>query len=331
MKKNTIVLLLVSLALPFSLFAQYKTTGSIERLNSSLDKVIDIESKAEIIAEGFDWSEGPLWIAKYNMLLFSDVPKNTIYKWTAAKGTEVYLTPSGFSGTNSKSKEPGSNGLLLDKNGNLVLCQHGNRQMARMEAVLNDPKPVFSTLAGNYNGKKFSSPNDAVFSQSGELYFTDPPYGLPMQNDQDPEKEISFNGVYKVNKSGEVVLLTDSITRPNGIAFLPGEKQLIVANSDPAKPNWYIYDVSDGQLKNGRIFYRAQMQKGERGLPDGLKINRKGIVFASGPGGIWIFDSKAVLLGKIKLQEAASNVALSADEKTLFVTNDMYLLRIKLK
>nr|WP_294996594.1 SMP-30/gluconolactonase/LRE family protein [uncultured Sediminibacterium sp.] len=331
MKKNTIVLLLVSLALPFSLFAQYKTTGSIERLNSSLDKVIDIESKAEIIAEGFDWSEGPLWIAKYNMLLFSDVPKNTIYKWTAAKGTEVYLTPSGFSGTNSKSKEPGSNGLLLDKNGNLVLCQHGNRQMARMEAGLNDPKPVFSTLAGNYDGKKFSSPNDAVFSQSGELYFTDPPYGLPMQNDQDPEKEISFNGVYKVNKSGEVVLLTDSITRPNGIAFLPGEKQLIVANSDPAKPNWYIYDVSDGQLKNGRIFYRAQMQKGERGLPDGLKINRKGIVFASGPGGIWIFDSKAVLLGKIKLQEAASNVALSADEKTLFVTNDMYLLRIKLK
>lgn len=331
MKKNTIVLLLVSLALPFSLFAQYKTTGSIERLNSSLDKVIDIESKAEIIAEGFDWSEGPLWIAKYNMLLFSDVPKNTIYKWTAAKGTEVYLTPSGFSGTNSKSKEPGSNGLLLDKNGNLVLCQHGNRQMARMEAVLNDPKPVFSTLAGNYDGKKFSSPNDAVFSQSGELYFTDPPYGLPMQNDQDPAKEISFNGVYKVNKSGEAVLLTDSITRPNGIAFLPGEKQLIVANSDPAKPNWYIYDVSGDQLKNGRIFYRAQMQKGERGLPDGLKINRKGIVFASGPGGIWIFDSKAVLLGKIKLQEAASNVALSADEKTLFVTNDMYLLRIKLK
>ena len=331
MKKNTIVLLLVSLALPFSLFAQYKTTGSIERLNSSLDKVIDIESKAEIIAEGFDWSEGPLWIAKYNMLLFSDVPKNTIYKWTAAKGTEVYLTPSGFSGTNSKSKEPGSNGLLLDKNGNLVLCQHGNRQMARMEAVLNDPKPVFSTLAGNYDGKKFSSPNDAVFSQSGELYFTDPPYGLPMQNDHDPAKEISFNGVYKVNKSGEVVLLTDSITRPNGIAFLPGEKQLIVANSDPAKPNWYIYDVSGDQLKNGRIFYRAQMQKGERGLPDGLKINRKGIVFASGPGGIWIFDSKAVLLGKIKLQEAASNVALSADEKTLFVTNDMYLLRIKLK
>ncbi len=331
MKKNTIVLLLVSLALPFSLFAQYKTTGSIERLNSSLDKVIDIESKAEIIAEGFDWSEGPLWIAKYNMLLFSDVPKNTIYKWTAAKGTEVYLTPSGFSGTNSKSKEPGSNGLLLDKNGNLVLCQHGNRQMARMEAVLNDPKPVFSTLAGNYDGKKFSSPNDAVFSQSGELYFTDPPYGLPMQNDHDPAKEISFNGVYKVNKSGEVVLLTDSITRPNGIAFLPGEKQLIVANSDPAKPNWYVYDVSGDQLKNGRIFYRAQMQKGERGLPDGLKINRKGIVFASGPGGIWIFDSKAVLLGKIKLQEAASNVALSADEKTLFVTNDMYLLRIKLK
>ena len=331
MKINLITLLASTIFLSCTAKAQYKTTGSIERINAALDKVIDAETKPAIIAEGFEWSEGPLWINKHNMLLFSDVPKNTIYKWTETKGIEVYLTPSGFSGTDSKSKEPGSNGLLLNKQGGLVLCQHGNRQMALMQAPINQPKSQFEPLAKTYQGKRFSSPNDATFNQSGELYFTDPPYGLPMQNDQDPEKEISFNGVYKVNKSGEVVLLTDSITRPNGIAFLPGEKQLIVANSDPAKPNWYIYDVSDGQLKNGRIFYRAQMQKGERGLPDGLKINRKGIVFASGPGGIWIFDSKAVLLGKIKLQEAASNVALSADEKTLFVTNDMYLLRIKLK
>lgn len=331
MKINFIPILASTILLSITAKAQYKTIGAIEKSNAALDKVIDAGTKPEIIAEGFEWSEGPLWINKHNMLLFSDVPKNTIYKWTESKGIEIYLTPSGFSGTDSKSKEPGSNGLLLNKQGGLVLCQHGNRQMALMQAPINQPKPQFQTLAKTYQGKRFSSPNDATFNQSGELFFTDPPYGLPMQNDQDPTKEISFNGVYKVNKSGAVVLLTDSITRPNGIAFLPGEKQLIVANSDPAKPNWYIYDVAGDQLKNGRIFYRAQMQKGDRGLPDGLKINHKGIVFASGPGGIWIFDDKAVLLGKIKLTEAASNVALSADEKTLFVTNDMYLLRIKLK
>lgn len=311
--------------------AQYKKTGSIERLDPAFDLVMDITSKAEIIAEGFEWSEGPLWIKRYNMLLFSDVPTNTIYKWTAEKGKEIYLRPSGFTGISSKSKEPGSNGLLLDYRGNLVLCQHGNRQVAVMASRLDKPEAHFLKLADQYNGKRFSSPNDAVYNKQGNLFFTDPPYGLPMQNDLDPEKEIPFNGVYNRKKNGVVTLLTDSITRPNGIAFFPGEKQLIIACSDPAKPNWYIYDVFGDELKNGRIFHSAQMQKGIKGLPDGLKINSKGIVFATGPGGIWIFNSNAVLLGKIKLDEAASNVALSDDEKTLFITNDMQVLRISLK
>jgi len=312
-------------------FGQYKTTGNIERTDASLDQIIDINTKAEIIAEGFDWSEGPLWVKKYKMLLFSDVPTNTIYKWTEEKGKEIYLQPSGFTGTASKSKEPGSNGLLLDPQGKLVLCQHGNRQMAVMESGLDKPHPTFLRLATHFKGKRFSSPNDAVYNRQGDLFFTDPPYGLPMQNDMDPEKEIPFNGVYNRKRNGVITLLTDSITRPNGIAFLPGEKQLIVANSDPAKPNWYIYDVVAGELRNGKIFYAAKMQRGAKGLPDGLKINSKGIVFATGPGGIWIFNSNAVLLGKIKLDEAASNVALSDDEKILFITNDMRVLRIRLK
>ena len=309
-----------------------RNIGMIERFDPLLDSIISADAKPEIIAEGFEWSEGPLWIEKHNMLLFSDVPMNTIYKWTEANGKEVYLKPSGFSGTESKSKEPGSNGLTLDAEGNLVLCQHGNRQMARMDAPLDKPEAKYISIAGKYNGKRFSSPNDAVFNRTGELFFTDPPYGLPSQNDSDPAKEIPFNGVYKVKKNGEVIVLVDSITRPNGLAFLPGEKKLIVACSDPDKPNWYVFDVNGDSLINGKIFYSAAgHDKSWKGLPDGLKIDKKGNVFATGPGGVWIFNSEGKLSGKIKLEEATSNVALSPDEKTLYITNDMYVLRVTMR
>ncbi len=310
----------------------YKTTGSIEQIDMALNAIIDSNAKIEIIAEGFEWSEGPLWIEKHNMLLFSDVPRDTVYKWTEEKGKEVYLTPSGYTDTVLRGGEMGSNGLLLDKKGNLVLCQCGNRQMARMDAPLDKPAAKYISLAARYNNKRFSSPNDAVYNSSGELFFTDPPYGLETQSDTDPKKEIAWNGVYKIKTNGEVVLLVDSIPRPNGIAFLPGEKQLIIACSDPEKPNWYIYDVAGDSLTNGRIFYSTiNEREGVKGLPDGLKIDSKGIVFASGPGGIWIFNNEAKLLGKIKLEESASNVALSADEKTIYVTNDMQVLRITLR
>lgn len=310
----------------------YKTTGSIERLDPALDTIIDINTKAEIIAEGFEWSEGPLWVEREQMLLFSDVPTNTVYKWTEESGTEIYLQPSGYTGAEpNHSKEPGSNGLLLDNDGNLVLCQHGNRQLAKMNAPLDKPAAIYTTLADSYDGKRFSSPNDAVYNSAGELFFTDPPYGLPAQNDDDPAKETTFNGVYKVKQNGEVIVLADSITRPNGIAFFPGEKQLLVANSDPQAANWYLLDASD-TLATPSLFYSATNERaGLKGLPDGFKINKNGIVFSSGPGGIWIFNRDGNVLGKIELDEATSNVALSADEKTMYVTNDMYVLRIKLK
>ncbi len=310
----------------------FRNTGVIERIDPALDLLIDKEAKPEIIAEGFDWSEGPLWVEKHKMLLFSDVPRNAIYKWTAEKGAEVYLKPSGFTGTETTSREPGSNGLLLDSKGNLVMCQHGDRQMARMDAPLTKPQPKFISLAAKYEGKRFNSPNDAAFNSDGELFFTDPPYGLPMKNGRYTDKETDFNGVYKVKKNGDVVLLVDSITRPNGIIFLPGEKQLIVANSDPARPHWYMFDVNGDALTNGRIFHSAAGgPRGLKGLPDGLKADKKGNVFASGPGGVWIFDSTGKLLGKIKLDEACSNIALSADGKTMYITNDMYVLRLKMR
>ncbi len=310
-----------------------KTVGSIERLDPALDNIISSNAKIEVLAEGFEWSEGPLWIEKQQMLLFSDVPMNTIYKWTEAKGKEVYLKPSGYTGAEpSLSKEPGSNGLTLDKDGNLVLCQHGDRRMAKMDAPLDKPEAKFVTLADKYNGKRFSSPNDAVFNSAGELFFTDPPYGLQTQNDADPKKEIPFNGVYKVKTNGEVILLVESITRPNGIAFTKDEKKLIVACSDGKFPNWYIYDINGDTATNGRIFYSAaEESKTMRGAPDGFKVDKNGNVFATGPGGVYIFDSDGKKLGMIRLDNAASNCALSTDEKSLYVTNDMYLVRVKLR
>lgn len=311
---------------------KYETTGSIARYDSALDAIIDSTTAAETIATGFTWSEGPLWIESEQMLLFSDVPTNTIYKWTEEKGSEVYLTPSGDSSDEpSRRKEPGSNGLLLDNAGNLVMCQHGNRQVARMDASLKQPEATFLTLVHAYNGKRLNSPNDAVYNSRGELFFTDPPYGLPTQRDDDPEKELPFNGVYQAKQDGEVVLLTDKLSRPNGLAFFPDEKALLIANSDPQAADWYLIDITDS-VPTPQLFYSATDEsEGLKGLPDGLKIDSEGIVYASGPGGVWIFSSTGKPLGKIMLDDAASNVALSADEKTLYITNSDKILRVGLR
>ena len=330
--KKFFIYLLTAILMACTSNPQIKTMGTIEKFDPSLDNIISPTAKAEIIAEGFEWSEGPLWVEAQQMLLFSDIPPNTIYKWTAGKGKEVYLTPSGYTASEKRSGEIGSNGLLLDADSNLVLCQHGDRRMAKMAAPLDKPQPDFITLADKYLGKRFSSPNDAVYNNSGELFFTDPPYGLQTQDDNDTEKELPFNGVYKLKKDGTVILLVDSLTRPNGLAFFPGEKKLLVANSDPDKPNWYVFDVNGDSLSNGKIFYsNAGMNKDMPGLPDGLKIDKNGTVFATGPGGLSVFNSKGKLLGRLKLNDPSSNCALSPDEKTIYITNDMFVLRMKMR
>lgn len=322
---------LILLATFFGCAPKEKPIGTIERLDPELDSIISQNASVEIIGDGYEWSEGPLWVESKKMLLFSDVPKNTIYKWTEDKGVEVYLTPSGFTGDSTQSAESGSNGLLLDDEENLVLCQHGDRRLALMNAPLDSPAANFSTIANLYQGKKFNSPNDAVF-YNYSFYFTDPPYGLPKHAD-DPTKEIPFQGVYSVDADGTVKLLVDSITRPNGLAFIPGKKTLIVANSDPDKARWYAFDLAENDsIMSARIFYDVtENAKTEKGLPDGFKIDSNGNMFATGPGGIWIFNMDGKVLGKIKITEATSNCALSADEKTLYITADMYLLRVKLR
>ncbi len=307
-----------------------KKIGIIERLDSSINNIIAPGAQPEIIAEGFDWSEGPLWVESQKMLLFSDVPRDTVFKWTEEKGKEVYLTPSGYTGTEKRGGEIGSNGLTLDKDGHLILCQHGDRQIARMDAPLDKPEPKYVSLANSFNGKKFNSPNDVVVTNNGELFFTDPPYGLE-KNVDDPKKEIHFQGVYRVAE-GKVWLITAQLTRPNGLAFFP-DGRLLVANSDPDKPNWYIVNTQEyDTTAPPQIFYSAAgYDKSLKGLPDGLKIDKNGNVFATGPGGVWIFNKDGKVLGKIKVDEATSNCAFSPDEKTLFITNDMYVLRLKMR
>lgn len=305
--------------------------GSIEKLDSALDEILNIENVPEVIGTGFDWSEGPLWVKEQQFLLFSDVPANTIYKWTEESGVTKYLEPSGYTGTSGRGGETGSNGLIIGNDGQLILCQHGDRKIARMDASLTDPKPEFVSLGDNYDGKRFNSPNDLVQHSNGSIYFTDPPYGLE-RNMDDPAKELDFQGVYRIDPDGEIVLLTDELSRPNGIAFSPDERLIYVANSDPERAIWMVYDlIEDGGISNGRVFYDATADVGrEPGLPDGMKVNSNGYIFATGPGGVWIFSPDGKVLGKIKTGEFISNVTFDEDETTLYMTADAYLLRLEL-
>ena len=306
-----------------------KLIGTLERLDPALDELIAPGTQAEIIGEGFDWSEGPVWIESEKMLLFSDVPKNIVHKWTAEKGVETFLTPSGYTGTIPRGGEPGSNGLTLNNNGQLVMCQHGDRRIALLTASYTDPKPEFKTLADNYKGKKFNSPNDVVVDKQGNLFFTDPPYGL-LKNVSDSSKETPFQGVYKVKPDGTVILLVDSLTRPNGIALSPDQQTLYIANSDQPTAKWYSFQITGDSLTDAKIFYAAKYKEGEPGAPDGLRVDKSGNLFATGPGGLWIFSPEGKVLGRFHLPQGTANCAFSDDGKTLYLTSDMYLLRMKI-
>ena len=310
----------------------YETIGEVEQWDPGLWEVLVEGAPIEVLAEGFDWSEGPVWIPEEEMLLFSDIPPNTIYKWKEGEGKSVFLTPSGYTGTEPRGGEVGSNGLLLSPNGKLVLCQHGDRRMARLNASWEKPEPNFETLADKYDGKRFNSPNDATYHSSGDLYFTDPPYGLEKRMD-DPSKEIPFQGVYRLDTEGKVHLLTKELTRPNGIAFSPDEKYLYVAVSDPEQAVWMVYDVQeDGSIANGRVMYDATDKVGpdNKGLPDGLKVDAKGYIFATGPGGVYVFHPDGFPMGLIRTTQATSNCGFGNDGKYLYMTADMYLLRVRL-
>lgn len=332
MKKITSVLILFASC--FSVHAQEaKPIAIIEFISEELSSIIKKDAKVEIAAEGFQFTEGPLWLEKEKMLLVSDIPANTIYKWTEAKGKEVFVTPAGYTDTTKRGGFMGPNGMTLNAAGKLLLCQHGDRRIAMLDAPLNAPKSKFITVADKYDGKRLNSPNDLFLAKNGDLYFTDPSYGFE-RGARDPKKEMPFQGVYKVDKAGKVTLLLDSIESPNGIGIMPDGKTLLVSNSDYRKKKWYAYDLdSKGALSNGRVFYDVSSEKGAGGC-DGFKIDKNGNVFAAGPGGVWIFTKTGKLIGKVNMNVngvSATNCALTPDGKTIYITATQYLLRIKMQ
>lgn len=310
-----------------------KPNSSIEILDDAVLGLVDPEAKLEVTAEGFGWTEGPLWLEKEQKLLFSDIPNNSVFQIDAKGETSLYLKPSGYTGDAARGGETGSNALILAPQGNLVLCQHGDRRMAKMNAPLGQPKADFVSIVDNYQGKRLNSPNDAIYDKAGNLYFTDPPYGLEFNVD-DPAKELSFQGIYCLKTDGEL-LLVDSISRPNGITFSPDQSKLIVANSDPEHAVWYQYDiVSPGVVENRTLFFDSTDlvgQEGQQGLPDGMKMHSSGYLFATGPGGIWVFNPSGKAVARIYTGERTSNCAFSTDEKTLYITADYYVLKMGLK
>ena len=305
------------------------SVGHIERLDPALDALIAPDAKIEQLAVGFAWSEGPIWRESGHYLLFSDIPKNTIYKWQDSTGLSVFLRPAGYTGVNPPGRELGSNGLTLDANDSLVMADHGNRQVAR----LDESKFTKTILADRYQDKRLNSPNDLVYRSNGDLYFTDPPYGLTGLNN-DPAKELEYNGVYRLTPAGQLILLTSELTFPNGLAFSPDEKTLYVANSDPKKAVWMAYDVRpDGTIGNGRVFFDATALVSDKkpGLPDGMKVDRSGNLFAAGPGGIFIISPAGKHLGTIVTGQPTANCAFGDDGSTLYMTANDRLVRVRLK
>lgn len=311
----------------------YPTTGQIQRLDPVMDELIAADAEIEVLASGFNWSEGPLWLPEQEMLIFSDVPENRIYQWRPGDTTAtVYLEPSGFTGDTTRSNEPGSNGLALDNEGRLLLCQHGNRQVGRMTAPLDNPAPEFTALAEAYNGKRFNSPNDLVVDAAGNIYFTDPPYGLEKGVD-DPVKELDYQGVYRLSPDGEVILLIDTLTRPNGIALSPDEETLYIAVSDPERA-WYLaYQLdADGLVESGGILLDVTPLVGQaKGLPDGLKVHDNGTLFATGPGGVLVISPEGRHLGTIRTGQATANCGFNPGQTMLYMTADSLLMRVPVK
>lgn len=314
--------------------------GTIDRLDPAFDDLIPKDAVVEKLADGFAWTEGPAWVKKGGFLLFSDIPNNAVMKYKDGEKVSVYLKPSGYMGKRDDFMEPGSNGLVMDPEGRLILMEHGDRRVSRLE--LGKKPEDKETLADKYMGKKLNSPNDGTFAKNGDLYFTDPPYGRMLKGKPwvFPEVELGFNGIYRLSKDGKLTLLTKEMTYPNGIALSPDDKTLYVANSDPKKAIWMSYPINDdGTLGKGKVFFDATERVGKHGktadggpalqLPDGLKVDVKGNIFATGPGGLLVFSPEGKHLGTLVTGVNTGNCCFGDDGSTLYVMLDKAIGRIK--
>jgi len=311
---------------------ELKTSVFIEVLDSELGEYIDTTQTLETIAEGFFWSEGPVWIPTEKKLLFTDVPKNAIYEWSEKDGLKLWLEPSGFTQIYNDGGQEGANGLALDSDGHLILCQHGDRRLVKYARSWENPQPNFQVMADSFMGQRFNSPNDLFTDNRGNIFFTDPPYGLPKQ-DEDTAKELNYNGVFLLKKDGSIILLDSTMTRPNGIAMSSDNKTLYVANSDKTKALWMNYSLDENlQIISKSIFAdKTSLLDKLVGLPDGLKIQDTGIIFATGPGGVLIFHPDGRHLGTIHTGKATANCAFDDNYKYLYMTAHDVLMRLKLK
>lgn len=336
--KNTFVFYIAfSLLLFISCHNRHKTDlvesnmeqFKIEVYDSLALNIIDTNTAFEILADGFYWAEGPLWVDELQAVLFSDVPANKIYKWSEKDSLSVYLESAGHSGEENKNSGRGPNGLILDLENRLVICQHGDRRVARMDAELKNPRPQFISIADAYEGKRFNSPNDLVMDRTGNIYFTDPPYGQP----ENKTGEIGIHGVFIVRPGKEVSLLIDSLGWPNGVALSPDEKILYINQSDPNDPVLYRYEIAaDGSLENGKILFDFKtLAENTIGLPDGLKVHKSGNIFATGPGGVHIINPEGKPLAAIKTGKATANCAFDSDYNYLYMTTTDLLIRVRLK
>nr|WP_246112903.1 SMP-30/gluconolactonase/LRE family protein [Allorhodopirellula solitaria] len=311
--------------------------GRVETLQPELEKFFAPDAKMEVLAGGFTWTEGPLWVPSGSQvdgcqsdagcLLFSDIPRNTIFRWTPGQGIDTFLTPSGYTGVSYYGAEPGSNGLALDPSGRLTMCEHGDRRLSVLTSGGGK-----KTLVDRFEGKRLNSPNDLVFDRAGNVYFTDPPYGLP-RREKDDRRELDFCGVYRLSTDGELSLLTTEMVRPNGIGISPDQETLYIAQSDGQRPVVVAFPIqADGKLGPLRELANAKRFMSDMpGAFDGMAVHSSGTLFCSGPGGIYVITPEGELLGRMITGGRVSNCTFDQDEKWLYITADKELCRIKME
>ncbi len=305
----------------------YETIGYIQKIEDAFDTYVNPNTKIEIISKGYIWTEGPLWLKEEQALIFSDVVANTAYKWTEKDSISVFLSPSGYT---QEGKGQGSNGLFLDKKGNIVLCQTGDRKVAALEQISTQgANPQYKTLAETFEGKRFNAPNDLVIDSNNTIYFTDPNFGLSPET----AKELDFQGVFKINKEGNVQLLTKKWPTPNGIHISPDEKTLYIANSEPAL--LIAYDITEeGTLIKERILFDMQTMLTNsvaKQKPDGMAIKKDGTIFLAGPDGVLVLTPEGKHLGTIRTDKLTANCVFNEDESVLYITCHQLILRVQLK
>ena len=298
---------------------------SFEPFEPQFASVVDIKSSPRLLGEGYRWAEGPAWDKARQALYFTDVPANTAYRWSSAAGTEIFLHPSGGQASVEGFREPGANGLLVDRTGRLILCNHGERSLESLDVTTRKRR----TLASTFEGKRFSSPNDVIEAANGTLYFTDPPYGLEGL-DASPLKEMEVNGVYRLLPDGDLSRIASDLTFPNGVSLSPDGSRLFISQSDPADPRLFRLDLEKGE-KPEPWFDAGPYMDGYPGLPDGMAMAADGHLFLAGPGGVLVLDADANCLGRIGTGRATANCTFGEDGRTLFITAQDRLLAVRTK